>query len=336
MTAIQSLIGQEFAYAHGRSGVLQQLLLTQSDLDRLLGASGGKEVEQILIELKMTSIIDQGIREGNDVLNAVGAWIRKEVEQMTPLSRQPIFNILWMEGDAPFLAYLLKEKQGLTSPISTEPTSGISAYSSDALRALVRDDDEGTLPEHLVSFVKEMSEEQDLDARTIDTRVSQYVANTSLALARAANSKLIQRYVQHLIDLQNIRTALRLADEEDEVCLPYLLEGGTIDSNDLAGPLENTIKAIGRSNLGYFLNDCLQTIDDVNALERNLSEVIAVDIADMWNVTLSIEPTFAFAAIAIAQLKLLRMILIGKRNGLSPQDIKKALPPFLSATHYLS
>tara|TARA_Y100000310_G_C20653578_1_gene800792 strand:+ start:1009 stop:2019 length:1011 start_codon:yes stop_codon:yes gene_type:complete len=336
MSSMQSLIGQQFAYAHGRTGVLQQLLLTQSDVDRLLGATGKKEVEQIFIELKMTSIIDQGISEGTAVLNAVGSWIRTEVEQMSPLAQQPIFNILWMEGDAPLLAYLLKEAHGLTSSISEEPISGMTAYDPDAFRALVREGTEGLLPDHLVSFVKEMSTEQDFDARTIDTRVAQYVASTSLALTHTTGSKLISRYVQHLIDLQNIRTALRLAEEESQASLPYLLSGGTIAPAELAGPLENTTKAIGKSDLGYFLNDALNAKDDRNSLERNLSEVIAADIADMWNVPLSIEPVFAFAAIAITQLKLLRMILIGKRNNLSPQDIKKALPPFLSSAHYLS
>jgi hypothetical protein len=336
MSATASLIGQHFAFAHGRTGVLQQLLLSQSDIDRLLGAADGNATEQILIELKMTSIIDQGIQDGNAVLQAVAGWIRSEVEQMAPHSKQPTFTILWLEGDAPLLSFLLKEARGLTSGISTEPLSSLTAYDPNALRALVREGTEGLLPEHLVSFVKEMSTQQDLDARTIDTKVAQYIANTSLTLARTSGSKFIRTYVEHLIDLQNIRTALRLSEETKSSSLAYLLEGGTIAPSELAGPLENTKKAIGRSDLGYLLNDALNDTEDKNALERTLSEVIASDIADMWNVPLSIEPTFAFAAIGISQLKLLRMILIGKRNGLSPQDIKKALPPFLSATHFVS
>ena len=141
MTTTASLIGQQFAYAHGRTGVLQQLLLTQSDVDRLLGAAGGKEVEQILIELKMTSIIDQGIREGGEVLQAVSAWVRREVELMSPASKRPVFNILWMEGDAPLLAYLLKQAKGIAAETSTEPISGMTAYSPNALRALVQENE---------------------------------------------------------------------------------------------------------------------------------------------------------------------------------------------------
>ena len=254
MSTLKSLVGQHFAYAHGRTGVLQQLLLTQSDVDRLLGASGGKEVEQILIELKMTSIIDQGIQGGNEVLQAVASWVRQEVEQMSPESKKPIFNILWMEGDAPLLAYLLKDAKSLTSDISEEPVSGMTAYSPIALRALVREREEGTLPSHLISFVEEMLSTEGMDARMIDAKVAQYVASTSLSLARTSGSKHIREYVKHSIDLQNIRTALRLANEESETSLLYLIEGGTIPAKELAGPLDKTLSAINRSDLGYSLS----------------------------------------------------------------------------------
>jgi len=55
----------------------------------------------------------------------------------------------------------------------------------------------------------------------------------------------------------------------------------------------------------------------------------------MWNIPLSIEPVFAFAALAQSQLALLRALIIGKRANLDPQTIKKMLPPFLSASHYV-
>lgn len=336
MSTVQSLVGQHFAYAHGRTGVLQQLLLSQSDVDRLLGAADGKATEQILIELKMTSIIDQGIREGNAVLQAVAGWIRTEVEQMSPLAKQPIFSILWLEGDAPLLAYLLKEAHGLTSEIAQEPVSGMSAYDPDSLRALVRERREGDLPSHLTAFVADVLAMENINARTIDTKVAQFIAALSLALAKTSGSPLIRKYVRRSIDLQNIRTALRLEKEDRDSSLPYLLSGGSIAIAELAGSLPTIVAAVGKSDLSYLLSDTLQSSDDRNALERKLSEVIAAVIADMWNVPLSIEPVFAFAAIGISQLKLLRMILIGKRNNLSPQDIKRALPPFLSATHYLS
>jgi len=87
MSALQSVIGQHFAYASGRTGVLQQLLLTASDRDRLLGAANLPEAESILTELKLTNPIEQGLKKSDEILLAIGAWVREEVEIMAPESR---------------------------------------------------------------------------------------------------------------------------------------------------------------------------------------------------------------------------------------------------------
>jgi len=80
MSELSTLLGQNFSFASGRTGVLQLLLLTQPDIDRLLGSRDTSEANKILTELKLTSIINQGLNEGDAILQAVGAWIRHEVE----------------------------------------------------------------------------------------------------------------------------------------------------------------------------------------------------------------------------------------------------------------
>jgi len=288
------LVGQHFAFAHGRTGVLQQLLLTQSDVDRLLGASSGREVEKILTELKLTSNIDQGISDGNAILQATAAWIRAEVEQMSPEASKDVFNILWLEGDTPILSYLIKDALNFTSAISEVPVSGLTAYDPEALRLLVQEKKSGKLPQDLVDFVTGLLKREDLDPQTIDEEVASFVATVSHSLAHMSGSADIEEYVSNKIAITKTRTQLRKGEEVEH-----------------------------------------KSFVDAENLEQGFSRITAHDIAKMWNTPLSIEPLFAFAATAVQQLKLVRMILIGKRNDLSPQEIKQALPPFLSASHYV-
>lgn len=327
-STFSTIVQQHFAYASGRTGVLQQLLLTASDRDRLLGSADLKEAESILTELKLTSPIDQGLEKSDDVLRAIGAWIRREVETMAPESKKPAFHILWLEEDAPVLSYLLKKYHGLTSENSARPQSGMTAYGTESLQALVEEDVYGSLPMHLVTFVKEAKAMKDVSPISIDSTVAQYIATVQLSLARASGSKTLRTYVEHKIDLTNIRTALRQSLD--------LISGGSIPPADLSKGLPSILAAINRSSLPYGLADNVRkNAEDPNALEHVLSEVIADDIAHMWNIPLSIEPVFAFAALAQSQMRLLRVLLIGKRAGMSPQDIKHMLPPFLSASHYV-
>lgn len=335
MSTFSAFVGQHFAYAAGRTGVLQQILLTTSDRDRLLGAKDLAEAERILTEIKMTNPIDQGLKKGDDILHAIEQWIRKEVQQMTPASMQPAFSILWSEGTAPLLAYLLKQHFGLTSEHSTEPSDAMASYNSKSLRMLIENGKESTLPTHLVSFVQGVLSWEMPEPKRIDAAVAAYNANVQLTLARTSGSALILRFVRHKIDCTNIRTALRLVTKEDDA-LPHLIQGGTIPPKALIGDRKSILTAIDRSPLPYSLSEALQKAgSDANMIELALSTVIADDIAHMWNIPLSIEPIFAFAALAQMQLALLRVLLIGKRANMSPQEIKHVLPPFLSAAHYL-
>jgi len=337
LSDLHALTGQHFAYAHGRMGVLKQLLLEQSDVDRLLGAHSLREVEKILTELKMTNVIDQGISEGRAILEAVGVWMRNEVEQMSPISRRPVFHILWLEGDAPLLAFLLKGHHGLRRDLGREPVSRFNAYDPDALRALVLEGTEGALPSHLVTFVQKMHSKEEPTAKEIDNAVAQYIARTQRALARTSGSNLIRQFLAHRIDLQNIRTALRLIHDGTESLQPFLMEGGTIPINEFAGSVDSVIKTIERSSIAIYLPSNLEEVlSDPIEFEQRAAYLIASDISKMWNVPLSIEPLFAFAAITVAQLQLIRTILITKANELSPQQIKRVLPPFLSASSFLT
>ncbi|MBT3293261.1 hypothetical protein HN512_03000 [Candidatus Peregrinibacteria bacterium] len=335
MSNYSSLIGQDFAFAHGRIGTLQQRLLTQSDIDRLLGAQGSNIVEDIFTELKITDGIDQGIHDGDAILLAIEKWIRIEVEEMTPESKRDIFNIIWIDGDAPLLSFLLKKYHSFNSEISCEPESGISAFSPDKLRLLVEENIASDLPNTLVQFVQKIKGMNNPSPKKIDTSVAMFVASAKSKLAKSSKSKEILKFVQHSIDLNNIRTALRLLNEEAENPESFLLPGGLVPTKTLTESKKSIASAAQQYGLSYDLSEALSK-DELNLsdIEKKLIEIMAKDISSMWNVPLSIEPVFAFASIAILQLRLMRMILIGKRNTLSPQDIKKALPPFLSASHY--
>lgn len=337
MPAFSSMVGQHFAYAAGRSGVLQQILLSASDRDRLLGARDLQEAEAILTELKLTNPIDQGLKKSADILHALEQWVRKEVEQMTPESKLPTFSILWMERDIPLIAYALKKHFGLTSAVSSAPSDAMTSVSLEALTTYLADGTEGQLPSHITGFLKEALAWENVSPQMVDTAVAQHIANMQLRLARTSGSSLIKQYVKHKIDCGNIRTALRLLKDEDVHTKDHLIMGGYIDPTKFTGDLGSILAAVDASPLSYELSEKIsKAVDDTNALELALSEILAEDIARMWNMALSIEPVFAFAALTESQLKLLRTLLIGKRANMSPQEIKHVLPPFLSASHYIS
>lgn len=336
MTRLPASLDQAFAFAHGRIGVLQQLLLGRSDVDRLLGAHDAREAEKVLTELKLTTQIDQGLQREEEILSAIASWLKAEIEHMAPEGKRDVFAILWLQGDAPLLAYLLKRKRGLTSAISQEPAHMLTTHHPDTLRALVETEESKMLPASLVTFVRATLAEENLDPADIDIRVARFTAAEQLKLAKRSGSKGIRLFVRHSIDIGNIRTVLRLIDAPKEERLRHLVPGGMIKPERLTGSRNEIAFAIEETGLGYGLADKIRQEETSGSdLERAFSDVLAADIARLWNVPLTVEPLFAFAALTLSQLRLLRVLLIGKRSGLSPQEIKKILPPFIPATHYV-
>jgi V/A-type H+/Na+-transporting ATPase subunit C len=304
-------IQQHFAFAHGRIGVLQLLLLEQSDIDRLLGSKNLEDAQKMLMELKCTKLIDQSLHKSTEILNAMEEWIKKEILTIVPLSKRSTFGIIWLEEEFSKFSLFLKKLHGLSHDAfeSFSPSNHFDA-----------------------EFITMMKQQQNPTASSIDRDVSRFVSQSQIRLARASGSMAICNYVRHSIDLHNIRTALRTGDS-----MEHFLDGGTIPFHEFEGRDIKRIRfAIDKSPLAFSLTEeHLNFYEDPSSLERDLAKVTALDIAHLWNISIGIEPVFAFGAIAFSHIRLLRVLLMGKRNNLRPQEIKNLLPPFLPSTHYV-
>ncbi|UPA22720.1 V-type ATPase subunit [Candidatus Peribacteria bacterium] len=324
---------QTHAYGHGRMGVLQEYLLTQMDVERLVAARDTAELARLLTELKLSSHVEYNSNP-HRFINNLEHWLKQEVESMVKDSEKEIFNILWLKDDAALLSYLLKKQHGFTSDISAEPHVGATAYDPADLRLLVKGGDVSTAPASLTEFIDTMREDAALTPQQIDTRVAQFNAHEQLALAKKS-SEAIRLYVAHHIDLQNIRTARRLRNDENPA--EHLISGGEIDIARFSLDPAKLADLVRASHLGAELADNIQTAaDSTIILERGLAKAIAVDIARMRSKILTLDPIFAFAAIAQSQMKLLRTILVGKSAHLSKDELQRLLPPFLSASPFVA
>lgn len=327
--------GQDYAYGFGRIGVLQEYLLSQQDVERLLAAKDEDALLNGITEMKMSTHVEYA-KDPHRFINNLEAWLKKELVQMVPADRKEVFDILWTKDDASLLAYLLKRHHGFTSELSSEPIVGATAFDPAVLRQLVDTGAHPAAPEELADFVRRMREQSSSSPQAIDTAVAQFMVRHQSRLAAASGSASIRRYVEHHIDLQNIRTARRLS--KDELPADHLLRGGAIDIDRFSMEPHALAELVRASSLPNTLIESLMESTDSDAssilLERGLAKAIAHDIAVMRDNVLTIEPIFAFAAIAQSQLRLLRTVLVAKSAGLTADEARKLLPPFLSASPF--
>ncbi len=327
------LAGRQYPYGYGRIGVLQEYLLTENAIERLVSADA-TEFVQLLTELKIAKSIDW-TNNPHELVRELERWLQRETTELVPEPDRYIFDILWLRSDASYLSYLLKANRGYTSSESTAPHVTATAFNPDDLCALAQGENASSAPSELVKFVASVRQNVALTPPEIDAAVTRFIALRQSELAARSGSRLIQQYTAHHLDLQNIHIARRLGENDKPE--KHLLPGGRIPLPAFTADPVVLAQVVQSSSLPNGLAEAL--LDGGNEssvlLQRALAKAIARDIALMRDCVLTIEPLFAFAAVAQSQFKVLRTVVVGKLARLSVADVRRMLPPFLSTSPFI-
>lgn len=327
MSSTVIIPGTTYAYAYGRIGTLQNLLLTEADRNRLLGADNGQDAASILTELNLSSLVDQGIKHAPALLAAIEQWLEREAYGMTPEHKRGALAILWMDSIAAKLSLALKQKQHLN--VQPDPLKDVLGETEEyaAWQEFIEKGQTSTLPAIAVQLLQRLPRIP-TSAREIDQVVHTAAADFSVAAAKRSGSKAIVEYVQNNIDCKNVLNYLRFTKQFAE----YFVPGGNIALSRFSS-VESLATAIDSISLSYRLSAALRN-DARDEVEAICSDIRRNDLAHMWNTPLTIEPVFAFAATALNHINYVRNVIIGKYNDIDPQHIKQMLPAFMPASAF--
>lgn len=299
MSPLSLMTGSSYAYGYGRVGVLQEELLTTSDIDRLVGAPSIADVRTVLSELAFTRDVPADTPLSSMQL-ALEQGIAKEIRDMVTPEEWEGFAALFLQNDRAVMASVLKKAAGLMDRDAT--VSGLTVYGEDRIEACVFEDQWSGLPEEAVRFLGSMKRKNDQSPREIDAAVARFIEQDRLARIATLRSEKIDLYYKYYRDAQNIQMGGRLEDVDG--VLNMLVPAGTI-------PLQRVLTRAQTE--GEHL---------LQSLQRSMARVIG----DMRLMAVSKESVFAYGLIALSQASLVRAIVLGKDVGLSPEDIRDLLP----------
>jgi len=327
-----------YGYAVGRVRALETRVFRDAVYERLVDAPTFAEQRRILSDTAYGQHLE-GVETADAVEHALEAALDEAYTLVEALGLpEAIVRFFRVRHDyANLRARLKAEVLGTSvdedlSPLGTVPPAVIA-------QPVER------LPEHLrrvaeeartaIATVEERAERQGggasaqerLDA--IDRVVEQEAFEELASLARAARSEFLREYVALSVDLANVKRVLRarrrgmpLAEVE-----PTLLAGGRIPRAALAEayalPLEELAERLAshRALRGVAAEDLL-------ALDRLdvATDALAVRMMRAGRaVPLGAEPVVAYVLAREAEVRQLRVLLIGKLAGLGPDDLRKRL-----------
>ena len=324
----------DFTHAVARLRVMEKRLLDKNRIERLLDGDGPQEVLKILQETTYGDLINNiaSVYDYEKVLKEELVDLYSTLYKISPMKE--IIDIMSIKYDYHNIKVLLKAKalskdlSNILIPIGTIPLETLkSSILSDELRSLDK---------HTGEIVTKVEGEFEVnsDPQVIDTLLDKYMFEDMFEKARNINIEYITRYVNESIDITNIKTMLRVKkqNKDGRFLEGVLIPGGTIKHNffieGINESLEIFTSKISRTPYSKVLHAILEeymATGSISSLDVLYDNYIMDHAKDAKRVNFGPEPIIAYIIAKETEIKIIRIIMVGKINKVATEVIRERL-----------
>ena len=307
----------------------EKKLLTKQQLQRLADAKNLEDAIKLLNETSYSSELSKLDRPENyeQVLSEVLNKTYKEAMEISP--EKSLVEILSCKYDYHNLKVLVKEnilKEKFDSMYCMLDGNEIEAFRELALK-----NDEGLSKDfkECLDFFEATKDPQDIDI-FIDKKYFEKV----LSLAEEFKLEMITEYFKAMIDFINLRTFIRCRKQNQvkETLEKVLIKGGDIETDKILDMFYEDIEILPIKLKAYKIGRVLSKIveeykntNSLNSFEKSMDDYLVEIVRKAKSIHYGAEVIFSFLFAKELEIKNLRLILVGKVNGLSADFIKERL-----------
>lgn len=307
----------------------EKKLLTKQQLQRLADAKNLEDAIKLLNETSYSSELSKLDRPENyeQVLSEVLNKTYKEAMEISP--EKSLVEILSCKYDYHNLKVLVKEnilKEKFDSMYCMLDENEIEAFRELALK-----NDEGLSKDfkECLDFFETTKDPQDIDI-FIDKKYFEKV----LSLAEGFKLEMITEYFKAMIDFINLRTFIRCRKQNQvkETLEKVLIKGGDVETYKILDMFYEDIEILPIKLKAYKIGRVLSKIveeykntNSLNSFEKSMDDYLVEIVRKAKSIHYGAEVIFSFLFAKEMEIKNLRLILVGKVNGLSADFIKERL-----------
>lgn len=307
----------------------EKKLLTKQQLQRLADAKNLEDAIKLLNETSYSSELSKLDRPENyeQVLSEVLNKTYKEAMEISP--DKSLVEILSCKYDYHNLKVLVKEnilKEKFDSMYCMLDGNEIEAFRELALK-----NDEGLSKDfkECLDFFETTKDPQDIDI-FIDKKYFEKV----LSLAEGFKLEMITEYFKAMIDFINLRTFIRCRKQNQvkETLEKVLIKGGDVETDKILDMFYEDIEILPVKLKAYKIGRVLSKIveeykntNSLNSFEKSMDDYLVEIVRKAKSIHYGAEVIFSFLFAKELEIKNLRLILVGKVNGLSADFIKERL-----------
>jgi V/A-type H+/Na+-transporting ATPase subunit C len=323
-----------YAQAVSRIRAMETKLLDSSKINRMIESSTADETMKILQETEYAEFMGN-VKRAEDYEILLSEELKRVYSLIYDISPEKlIIDILSLRYDYHNIKVLLKAKalnkdfDYLLIPIGTVDIKTLksSIDSEDYI------DLSTNMREAIESVLKVF--DFDKDPQKIDIYLDKYLYKEQLELSSKLNDPFVINYMKQLIDITNIKTFLRVKKQkkEKDFLNEVLIDGGKIDfdvyNNYYNDSNENFMNKISHTDYFDILREGIEEFNStgsLNAFEKLSDNFMMKFIREAKYVSFGVEPIIAYVLAKETEIKVVRIIMVGKLNNVEPDVIKGRL-----------
>lgn len=315
-----------YNYAVARIRVLEKNLLNKQTLNNMAEAKSAEEALRVLT--------DAGYGDAAEQINVhdYEALLSKEVEKTYALMRElapqeDMFNVFLYKNDYQNLKVLLKQEVSGVNGEAYLVSGGTVDIEKMKDSLLNRSFNE--LPEIMAQALREAlaAYGKTQNGQIIDIILDKALYKNMSETAKKSKNYFVIQLVETMCDLANIKTLMRIrAMKKDyEVFEAAFLPGGSIRKDMFSDAFKSDTPA-AVFYITRYGNICEQGFaGSFTEFERLCDNFLIEYIKQAKYIHLTIEPLIAYLFAREAEIKMARIIMTSKLNGISTEKIKERL-----------
>lgn len=324
----------QFSQVIPRIRVYETKLLDKAKIDRMIDSHSAEEVLKVLQETEYANVMTN-VKRAEDYEVILGGELKRLFTVMYDISPvKSLVDLMSIKYDYQNIKVILKgmflkkDFSYLLIPVGT--------IEGNSLKNMIENGNFSELPHLMREGVEEvkLSFENTNDPQVIDIILDKYMFKSLVEIKNEINDRFVTKYVDALIDSTNLKTLLRVKKQNKgrEFFASVIIEGGSIDKDKLISMLndaaENISTKLAYTDYAEFIRSGIEyytKTGSVSLLEKLADNYVMDMMKEAKIIPFGVEPLLAYIYAKETEIKIIRIIMVGKLNNISAEVVRERL-----------
>lgn len=324
----------QFTQVIPRLRVLETRLLDKAKIDRMIDGDSANEALKVLQESEYAGVMT-GVKRPEDYEMVLARELKRVYELMYDASPvKSLVDIMGIKYDYHNIKVILKGM--FLQKDFSHMLIPVGMIDVQTLKHSIENNNLGDLNETMKEGIIKAKEvfEETKDPQAIDIILDNTMFKEMREIAKQIDDKFVDKYVKVTIDSTNIKTLLRVKKQkkDKDFLEEVIIEGGEIDKDTLISMLhdapENISNKLAFTDYGEMIKLGIEDFTksgSVNELERLVDNYIMNMMKEAKYIPFGVEPLLAYVYAKETEIKIVRIIMVGKLNNISGEVIRERL-----------